>query len=243
MPKSSKDFEVKFEESTNEEIKSNESQIANPQLNYLQVDYSEVDNQSESTQTQQYITFDEFKTKANQSPISEILEIKKYIPIIEKGMLIDNIVSASIDIDENGMSRVNYNSLDIFFKVYMIEQFTNYAFHQETMIEELDWMLEHNIVNQIYAEIGTDNTWSVEENVERQLNQIIRVENGIENVINKHMFFLQNKLEVLINKIPDVDSSTLGKWVDKLSKSIKTFSPEKYSQLQDMMKFAKGEDK
>ena len=221
---------VELELNTLSEVESTQSTITN--------------ESDESILTPEFITFDDLKSQFEQKiPINQILNIKKYLPIMHKSVLINNIISASKEIDDNGMTRINYTNLELYKLIFMIENFTNYAFNPETMIEEVDYIIENKIVELIDKEIGNSQLWNIENLLSKELEQVVKVDNSIENVINTHMYLFQDKIETLLEKIPTISEGKIDSWVKVASKAIKNFDPAKHEVLNQMMSFAKGTGK
>lgn len=195
---------------------------------------------TESILTPEYVTFDELKLKFNQVSIPEILTIKKYLPILHKQVLIDNIISSAKEIDDNGMTRINYTNLELFFDIHLTETISNYGFYPETMIEEYDYMVEHGIFELIYNEFSKHEINNIRKLVYKEIEQELKVSNSIEGIINSHLYLLQDKIDTLISKIPDFKEDTVNKWVKSLSKTLKQFDPSKTEMVQSILDLNKS---
>ena len=218
---------VELELNTLSEVESTQSTITN--------------ESDESILTPEFITFDDLKSQFEQKiPINQILNIKSYLPIMYKSVLINNIISSAKEIDDNGMTRINYTNLELYKLIFMIENFTNYAFNPETMIEEVDYIIENKIVELIDKEIGNSQLWNIENLLSKELEQVVKVDNSIENVINTHMYLFQDKIETLLEKIPDFKEDTVNKWVKSLSKTLKSFDPSKMEMVQSILDLNKS---
>lgn len=191
-----------------------------------------------------YVLFDELKEKyeSGQSIIS-ILEIKHYLPIINKQILIEDIIDSSLELDESGMTKINYCSMELFFGVKLIEAMTNYAFDPETMIDEYDYIAEHGILYDITNQISNNEYNTIRGFLSKELEQKVKISNSIEGIINNHLYLFQDKIDTLISKIPNVSEASIDKWMKSASKTIKGFDPSKHEVLNKMMSFIKGEGK
>jgi hypothetical protein len=68
------------------------------------------------------------------------------------------------------------------------------------------------------------------------------IDRSVESYLNRYNTLesiVASGIENLISKLPE--QSVISKWVDKLSKSIRNFDATKFSQLQELLKFSKGE--
>lgn len=221
---------------------SNENIEVNETINPISTEVQQVESNQESPIA--YVTFDELKSKFTQdTKINDILTIKKYLPIIHKRILVDNIISSVKDYTDNGMVKINYINLELYKHVYMLEMLSNYAFTPDTMIEEIDYMLENGIMTSFHYELGSQLLWDIDGLIEKEIDQMLKVENSMESIINTHLYLFQDKLDLLINKIPDFKEDTVNKWIKSLSKTLKNINPDQFSKVQEMMHFAKGTGK
>lgn len=79
------------------------------------------------------------------------IEIKQYLPIAEKLTLIKSIFESAID-RENGLHILNGNSLDIAFRVLLVEKYTNLNL-PKNIIESYDMLVSSGLYNFIYENI------------------------------------------------------------------------------------------
>lgn len=201
-----------------------------------------ISTEAEQIESQEmYVLFDELKEKyEGGSLINEILEIKKYLPIMYKQVMINGIIESATDIDHNNMTKINYCNLELFKSIRIIEFMTNYQFDPETIIEEYDWMAEHGIIESIYNYIGCYELANITKLLDRELDQIMKVDNSIESVISSHLYLLQDQIETLIGKIPDMDKSFIEKLVTKATKAISKFKVEDVKLIKELSDFSKG---
>ena len=210
----------------------------------LTITEDNVESNQEQESPVTYITFNELKSKFTpDTKITDILQIKKYLPIVYKRVLVDNIIASAKDYTDNGMVKIDYINLEIFRLVHLIEAYTNYAFASDTMIEEVDYIMENKIFDLIREEIGNKELFNVYDSLNMESEQMMKIDNSIESVINNHLYLFQDKIDLLITKIPDFKEDTVNKWVKSLSKTLKNIDPKQFSMVSDLANFAKGTGK
>lgn len=220
--------------------------MSNENLNEVEV--NEVSTEVEQVESNQenvnYILFDELKEKYESGKlIHEILSIKKYLPIINKQLMIENILQSSLELDDNGMTKINYTNLEMWYDINIIENYTNYAFTPDTIIQEFDYIVENGIFEDILCKISDREYIMINKNLDREIEQIIKLNNSIEGIVNNHLFILQDQIETLINKIPDMDKGFIEKLVTKATKAIGKFKPEDVKLIKELSDFAKNPNK
>jgi len=197
--------------------------------------------QQAESPTPMYITLEQLIQRNNSGEsIKDILEIKSYLPINYKQVLINNLILNSKEVDENGLVKINYCHLELFKTLLIVEFYTNLLLEHDDIINDFDYLMENKIIDLIYNEVDKSDLGRIDMLIEKEIEQIIKLSNSIEGIFSNNLNKLQDKIDVIINKIPDVDSGSIEKWITKLAKSIKSFSPEKFEQLNEMVKIAKG---
>lgn len=159
----------------------------------------------------------EFKEQFKKvGSVGELIEIKQYLPIVEKHLIATKIIDSCIIENKNGLSQIDYFYKKITTDVSLIVNYTNLEFSDE-LINDYDYLSENGFIKQIIDKIPKTEIYFIDELVENELDQIVRIENSLENI-------LASKLQMLINKIPD--EKTIKKILNDIPKSVNKIKPE-----------------
>jgi hypothetical protein len=161
------------------------------------------------------------------------IEVKKYLPFVQKTMFVNDMVESCIEENENNMKFIDFTQKAFCFDIYVLRDYAEIEFDQDSVIEQYDYLKSNNIVNYIYSEIDERELKELTSMVENTINQEITLTNSVEGVVSKG---IQN----LISKIPE--SGVIDKWVKSAVKSLKGFDPAKYEKLNEMLDYSKGAD-
>jgi len=148
--------------------------------------------------------------------IDELIEIKQYLPIVEKHLIATKIIDSSIIENKNGLSQIDFFYKKITTDVSLIMNYSNLEFSDE-LINDYDYLSENGFIKKIIDKIPKTEVYFIDELVENELDQMIKIENSLENI-------LANKLQVLIDKIPDQKS--IKKILNDIPKSVNKIKPE-----------------
>jgi hypothetical protein len=148
--------------------------------------------------------------------IDELIQIKQYLPIVEKHLIATKIIDRCIITDDTGLSRI-----DFFYKYFttnlsLLVNYTNLEFSEES-INDFDYLSEIGLVEKIIGMIPDSEVDFIVGLVEDELDQMIKIDNSLEKI-------LANKLQVLINRIPD--QKTIKKIMNDIPKMINKIKPE-----------------
>lgn len=171
----------------------------------------------------------ELKTLLTQGRKLEELEIeiKPYIPVIEKKVIVERIIEGSINTDENGIVSVDYFNKLLLTEIAFINNYTNLEFSDEDTIGEYDYLVENEVVKWILDKVKSSELNFIYEMVYDELQQRVEIGNSLSNVVAVGI----NKL---INKIPT--DKDLAKLIKVAGKELKNFNPSKLKEIQEMMK-------
>ena len=130
------------------------------------------------------------KIEAGKS-VDDLLEVKQYLSIIEKNLLVNKIIDSCITIDEiNGLSKIDYFYKKLTSDVSLLVNYTNVEF-SENLIEDYDYLCEFIGLEWIIDKISPIEVYIIQELVDEELDQIIKLNNSIEGI-------LASKLDKLI---------------------------------------------
>ena len=198
------------------------------------------------------ITIEQLKQEllSNNNKIFErstLITVIPYLNHINKQLFIDDIVEACFYTNEHNIMLVDYVKLDFMFNIYVIRDYTNIQLSEDNILDDYDFIMSNSIIDYVTDKVCVNDYTSdisyLRSLIDKTIEQIIKTNNSIENIVNNHLYTLQDNIEVLIGKIPNIDQTFLSKLMDKFSKAVKGLSPEKYAEINKVMQFVKGEDK
>lgn len=136
--------------------------------------------------------------------IEKALEVKKYIPVMEKkAFAMDVIATCTDDIDD--FISVDRFYMDIYFDMNMIKTYTNVevASDFDEMIEQYDLLCEHGLMNKL-INLFEDEYLAVHSILKGQLKELL-VQNSMEAQIVK----VTNKINKVIDMLGNIDINSL----------------------------------
>lgn len=149
--------------------------------------------------------------------VDDLLEVKQYLSIIEKNLIVNKIIDSCITIDEiNGLSKIDYFYKKLTSDVSLLVNYTNIEF-SENLIEDYDYLCENVGIERILNQIPITEVEFILDLVDCELIQIIKLNNSIEGI-------LASKLDKLIEKIPD--QKGIKKIMNDIPKQINKIKPE-----------------
>lgn len=146
------------------------------------------------------------------------IEVKQYLPIEEKLLLVSDILSYAAD------EQVFYNPciLDIFKTIYMIDRYTNLHLSDkdlENISKTYDKLVSSGLAQQIFALIPTEEKMLVEDSLLKTINNIYAYKNSVAGMVeqlNNSYVDLEDRVTNLQNELSDPES--LGKVNDIITK-------------------------
>lgn len=135
------------------------------------------------------------------------ISIKQYLPIAEKLTLIKSIFESAID-RENGLHILNGNSLDIAFRVLLVEKYTNLNLPQRKdddgnlatdIIQSYNMLVSSGLYDTIYENIPVTEL----SDINMALNNHIDAERDEYDQKNTIQYIIKDGLNKLIEKTPN----------------------------------------
>lgn len=145
-----------------------------------------------------------------------LIEVKEYLPIVEKHLIATKIIDSSIIENKNGLSQIDYFYKRITTDVSLLINYASLEFSDE-LINDYDYLSENGFIKKIIDKIPKTEVYFIEELVESELDQMIRIGNSLENVV-------ASKLQQIIDKIPD--EKAMKKLMKDIPKQINKINPE-----------------
>lgn len=152
------------------------------------------------------------------------IEIKQYIPFIQKQLLVNQIVNMCLEEDHNGLLKCNFFNKKLALDSEVVIMYTNLEFNEENFLEQYDFLVESKLMDYIIGEIDGVEYDTIIDAVFYEIEERQKLGNSIEGV-------LANKLTVLLNKIPDEKS--IKALVKSLVKEVNKLDNSKFGQLKD----------
>jgi hypothetical protein len=147
--------------------------------------------------------------------IEELLEVKSYLPLVEKQLIINKIIDSCIIVDDAGLSRIDFFYKYLTTQISLLVNFTNLEFSEE-LISDFDYLAEYIGIDWIIDKISPVEVCIIQELVDDELAQVVRINNSVESVLSKN-------LQKLINSIPSEKS--IQKIIKDIPKSINKITP------------------
>lgn len=155
------------------------------------------------------------------------IEIKHYLPFIEKKILIENIVDGSIEYDENGLAKCNLFIKELNEKIGIIVNYTNIEIDSENTVRDFDVMCELGIIDYVLNNMNKNEKYFIEDMICEGIDQKVRLENSVEGILSKGI----NKI---VEKLPNEKS--IKKILNDIPKSVNKIKPENLEILKDTFK-------
>lgn len=164
--------------------------------------------------------------------VDDLLEVKQYLSIIEKNLIVNKIIDSCIVLDEiNGLSKIDYFYKKLTTDVSLLVNYTNVEF-SENLIEDYDYLCENVGIERILSQIPITEIEFILDLVDCELTQIIKLNNSIEGI-------LANRLQALINKVPD--EKGIKKLMTEAQKQINKIKPENLEILKGLVGQGEGD--
>lgn len=160
----------------------------------------------------------------------EELEIKKYLPLLNKKILVDNICADIVEYDENGIAFVNEIQKKISIAIAVLLNYCDVEILEEDnmgdIIETLDLLFETGKYSEIEEYIGNDLD-ELKLAIETEIENIKLRNNSLESIVAKGL----NKI---INTLPN--DKQIKKLMAEIPKQINKIKPEQLGLIKDMVK-------
>ena len=175
----------------------------------------------------------ELKTKIEEGKsIQDLIEVKQYLSIIEKQLIGSKIIDSCIVIDdESNLYKIDYFYKKLTSDVSFLVNYTNLEF-SENLIEDYDYLAENVGIEWILNQIPISEVEFILDLVDCELAQIVKLNNSIEGI-------LANRLQALINKVPD--EKGIKKLMTEAQKQINKIKPENLEILKGLVGQGEGD--
>ena len=162
------------------------------------------------------------------------IEVLQTTTFQEKINLVATMFESAIDRD-NGLHILNYNSLDLAYKVLLVEKYTNLTLPKD-YLQSYDMLVSSGIYTKIYESIPVKEL--------SDLNMVL--ENYIDTERDKYeqkntiQHIVKDLLSGLIDKLPSKDEAE--EFIKMASKEIEGFDPEKMEFVKQFLAKTSGEN-
>lgn len=162
------------------------------------------------------------------------IEISSYLPIKEKISLVSSIYESAVNRND-GLHIVNYNSLNIAFKIFFISTYSNITLPKDE-IESYDLISESGLFDFVYDKLPM----SERIELKQVLGDFIQSKEDIYEQENTIQYTIKELFNGLINKLPSLDEAKL--FVEQASKEFEGFDPNKLNFVKDFLHWNGGDD-
>lgn len=169
------------------------------------------------------------KIREQKYEITTDLNIKSYIPLTEKKILIEKILD--ICIIEEEIKRIDFSLKEFAYEIMLLKLYSNINIETDDIIEIYDELKYQGIINEVLNLIPDSEKEFIDYVLQKEIEQIQLVDNSLSSVVNKQM----NKL---ISKLPD--QKGIEKLIKELPKQINKLDPSKFKFLADAIGWNKG---
>ena len=155
----------------------------------------------------------QIKPNAVGEYIKKTLEVKDYVPFVEKRELCTQVLNACNTKDDSGLIKVDSVSRYIIFTLSIISKYTNLEFSsgedEIDSLDEYDMLCQANLLNPILDVIGAEYT-TCNNMLNMMMEDIMTNNNTIENVVGAVLGKLGDSIDDFITVISDkVESMNL----------------------------------
>lgn len=166
--------------------------------------------------------------------IKETLQVKKYIPFVEKRELCKRVLDACNSLDENGLVKVDSVSRYIIFTITILSTYTNLEFSsgEDTefdSLDEYDMLCQVDLLNPILEVISTEYA-TCNNMLNMMMDDIIANNNTVEAVLGHALSKVSDSIDGLIdafaNKVEEMNLDLSQIDIDKF-KGILDVLPKK----------------
>jgi len=163
--------------------------------------------------------------------LSTIITIKPYLSHVEKKILCDNIINASLDQNEDGLIICNYYNRKLTTNMSIIVNYTNIEINNDEFLEDYDYLCEQGLIKYVLDNMNKEDKLFIEQMVSKNIGQSLKIGNSLESIIAKGL----NKI---VEKIPD--NKELKSLSKSLVKDINKMDWDKVPMLKQMWLTANG---
>ena len=162
--------------------------------------------------------------------IKKTLEVKEYVPFVEKRELCTYVLNACNTIDDSGLVKVDSVSRYLIFTISVISKYTNLEFSSGEddvdSIDEYDMLCQYNLLNNILDVIGAEYT-SCNNVLNMMMSDIVANNNTVENV-------LANAMRKITDSVENV-ADTLSEKIESLELDLSQFDIDKFKGLLELI--------
>lgn len=153
----------------------------------------------------------------DETDISKVLNIKKYIPASEKKQIIDSIIDECMRA-ENGVIKLDSMQKYMSFIKYMIVNYTNLEYEEDDYdVLCSTYYCGNSLLNAIIAEFNAE-MQECDRFLDFAIENILR-ENSLEYMIGKFLCDAGYMMEKISDKIADLDTNKIEYLLKKINRS------------------------
>ncbi len=158
------------------------------------------------------------------------IEIKQYLSFVEKKLLCIDILESCIKADDNDILTCDFFTKKLITDLKLLSNYTDIEFTDD-FIKEYDFLVEYGVLDYIIENIPDSELVFIDEMIECELEQRIKIGNNLESIIAKGINKLTDKLPT------DKELKSLSK---SFVKHLNKFNWDKAPMLKEMCLTANG---
>lgn len=152
------------------------------------------------------------------------IKVEQYLSFGIKHVMIKNIIEGST-IEENGIMKIDFAILDMMKEYYICNNYSCLDLSEEVeVLDSYDNMKKLGIIKYILNNIPSDELEFFNKIIDKEINQMQKLDNSIEGIVAKG-------IKQLITKLPD--EKNMAKLVKDIPKQLNKISPESMNFLAD----------
>lgn len=124
------------------------------------------------------------------------IEVKKYLPISHKQLIVDNIVEKCV-IETENVKRVDYFIKKVILDCEVCKAYSNIEFEEDSLLENLDWLYENKFFDFLLDEIELSEMDYIIDSLDATIRGELDSFNSVGAVLSRG-------IDKLLSKIPDV---------------------------------------
>jgi hypothetical protein len=181
------------------------------------------------------LTIEQIRKQNYQLTKDVDLEIKSYLSLPLKQLIIKNILSICTIEDENtGIKKIDFSLKQFAYEITLVGQYSNLDVNTKNIVKLYDELKEHGIVDTILDKIPESEKEFIANVLDKEIEQKIKLDNSLEVIV-------ANALTKIIDHLPD--QKGMEKLIKLLPKQINKIDPEKMSYLSSAINWNNGKAK
>lgn len=174
-------------------------------------------------------------SKINDHAVSDYLkkelEVKNYVPFVEKRELCEGVINACNIVDDGGIVKVDSVTRYIVFTLSVLTKYTNLEFSsgedaEFDSLDEYDMLCQNGLLNPILSVIGEEYV-ACNNMLNMMMEDVIANNNTVENILGTASNRLLESIDTIINALADK--------IDELELDLSQIDIDKFAWVKDLL--------